>query len=61
MNLTLIGIMIGACVVLILIRGLGVCFARNAARTQYRNAINAELRRRATPVRVVGILYVAFA
>jgi hypothetical protein len=45
MDLTLIGVVIGAILILFLIRGVGFAFARNAARTAYRNGMNAEIQR----------------
>jgi hypothetical protein len=55
MDLTLIGVVIGAILILFLIRGVGFAFARNAARTAYRNGMNAEIQRPNRRPRVSGI------
>jgi len=54
MDITLLGIVIGAIIILILIRGLGFWFARTAARNAYRNGMNREITGRATLRRIHG-------
>jgi hypothetical protein len=46
MDLTLIGVVVGAILILFLIRGVGFYFARTAARNAYREAMNTEVRTR---------------
>jgi len=52
MDITLLGIVIGAIIILILIRGLGFWFARTAARNAYRNGMNREITGRLTLRRI---------
>lgn len=43
MDMTLLGVIIGAIVIMFLVRGVGFFAARNAARNTYRNGMNAEI------------------
>ena len=52
MDMTLLGVVIGAIIILILIRGVGFCFARTAARNAYRNGMNREVTGRVTLRRI---------
>jgi hypothetical protein len=54
MEATLISVVIGVIVILFLIRGVGYCFARQAAKNAIRIRRNAEHLNRNARVRVVG-------
>ena len=60
MNMTLVGVVIGAILILFLIRGVGFAFARTAARNTYRNGMNAELQQPRRRARVSGTSYLFF-
>jgi hypothetical protein len=60
MNMTLVGVVIGAILILFLIRGVGFAFARIAARNAYRNGMNAELQQPRRGARVSGASYLFF-
>jgi mannose/fructose/N-acetylgalactosamine-specific phosphotransferase system component IID len=53
MEMTLVGVVVGAIIILILIRGVGFFFARNAARNAYQNGINQQVTGRVTLHRVL--------
>jgi heme/copper-type cytochrome/quinol oxidase subunit 2 len=53
MEMTLVGVVIGAIIILILVRGVGFFFARNAARNAYRNGMNQQVTGRVTLHRIV--------
>jgi len=56
MDMTLLGVVIGAILILFLIRGVGFAFARSSARNAYRNGMNAEIQQPRRRVRASGAI-----